>query len=82
ALKHFIEQQVYADDPFGALPRDDCFSRLQKAIDATPPGSGGVMFMPWLAGSLAPHADASMRGCFVNLGIVATRCHLARAVLE
>ncbi|MDV2185776.1 FGGY-family carbohydrate kinase [Burkholderia pseudomallei] len=82
ALKHFIEQQVYADDPFGALPRDDCFARLQKAIDATPPGSGGVMFMPWLAGSLAPHADASMRGGFVNLGLDATRSHLARAVLE
>ncbi len=82
ALKHFIEQQVYADDPFGALPRDDCFARLQKAIDATPPGSGGVMFMPWLAGSLAPHADASMRGGVVNLGLDATRSHLARAVLE
>ncbi|AIO69451.1 xylulokinase [Burkholderia oklahomensis] len=82
ALKHFIEQQVYADDPFGALPRDDCFARLQTAIDATPPGSGGVMFMPWLAGSLAPCADASMRGGFVNVGLDATRSHLARAVLE
>jgi xylulokinase len=81
-LEHFLGNVVYANDRFGELAVDDRYALLQRAVDETPPGSAGVLFLPWMGGSLAPAADARMRGGFLNLGLSTTRSHLARAVLE
>jgi xylulokinase len=81
-LAHFLESLVYPRDAFGELAVGDPYAMLQRAVDETPPGSGGVLFLPWLGGSLAPAADARMRGGFLNLSAGTTRSHLARAVLE
>lgn len=40
---------------------DGSFAHLEAALDASPPGAGGVLFLPWLAGSLAPAADTRSR---------------------
>lgn len=82
ALAHFMESVVYARDRFGELTAGDRYALLQQAIEETPPGSGGVLFLPWMGGALAPSADARMRGGFLNLSASTTRSHLARAVLE
>lgn len=82
ALKHFLDNVIFARDSFGALDDTQRYASLQQAIDETPPGSGGVLFLPWMGGSLAPAADPLVRGGFLNLGPHATRSHLARAVLE
>jgi xylulokinase len=82
ALQHFLEHVVFASDPFGTLDGTDRYARLQRAVEATPPGSGGVLFLPWMGGSLAPAADSQVRGGFLNLGLEVTRSQLARAVLE
>ena len=81
-LEHFLGNLVYASDRFGELTARDRYALLQRTVDATPAGSGGVLFLPWLGGSLAPAADARMRGGFLNLGLATTRSQLARAVLE
>jgi xylulokinase len=49
---------------------------------AAPPGSGGVIFMPWLNGSIVPCEDPHVRGGFINLSLGTTRNHLSRAVME
>ncbi len=41
-----------------------------------------VMFLPWLAGSLAPAANRAMRGGFLNLGLEDTRAGLLRSAVE
>lgn len=82
ALDHFLRNLVYVGDRFGELVAHDRYALLQRVVDETPPGSGGVLFLPWLGGSIAPAADARMRGGFLNLGLATTRSHLARAVLE
>ena len=51
-------------------------------VDGVPAGSDGLIFMPWLSGSMAPKADDHMRGGFVNISATTTRAHMARAVLE
>jgi len=81
-LEHFLENLVYPGDAFGQLTAANRFELLQRAIDEAPPGSGGVLFLPWLGGSMAPAADDHMRGGFLNLGLATTRSQLARAVLE
>jgi xylulokinase len=58
------------------------FAEVEAAAASAPVGSGGVLFFPWLAGSIAPSADGNVRGGFVNLGLDTTRAHLARAVYE
>jgi glycerol kinase len=46
------------------------------------PTSGGVVFVPALAGLGAPYWDADARGLFAGLTRGTTRAHLARATLE
>lgn len=82
ALEHFLGQLVYATDAFAQGEGGDRYARLECAIAATRPGSGGVLFLPWLSGSLAPRADERMRGGFLNVGLASTREQMARAVLE
>jgi xylulokinase len=81
-LEFFLERLVYPDDAFGRLEASGRFDRLQRAVAGTDPGSGGVLFLPWLGGSMAPAADDAVRGGFVNVGLATSREQLARAVLE
>ena len=46
------------------------------------PDSGGVVFLPSLAGLGAPHWLPAARGAFLGLGLATTRAHLIRAVAE
>jgi xylulokinase len=82
ALEHFLEKLIYSADAFGELTADNRFELLQQAVEASAPGSNGVLFLPWLGGSMAPAADDLVRGGFLNIGLATTRSHLARAVLE
>lgn len=53
------------------------------ALAATaPPGSGGVLFSPWLTGERSTLDDRNARGGFHNVGIEAGPADLSRAVLE
>jgi xylulokinase len=81
-LEHFLQKLVYASDQFGELTATNRFALLQRAVDDTPPGSAGVLFLPWMGGSIAPSAESRMRGGFLNLSLDTTRSHMARAVLE
>lgn len=51
------------------------------AATATP-GSGGVVFTPWLTGERSPVDDRAARAGFHNIGVGTTGAELARAVLE
>jgi sugar (pentulose or hexulose) kinase len=66
-------------------------SVLGGAVDAgtllaeaatVPAGSGGLLFLPYLAGERAPVFDDRARGAFVGLTLAHGRAELARAVLE
>ena len=49
---------------------------------ASPAGSDGLVFLPYLTGERSPHPDPLARGAFVGLTVTHDRRHLARAVLE
>jgi xylulokinase len=57
-------------------------SEVFAAAALAPPGSGGVLFLPTLTGSMAPRWSERMRGCYAGLGLHHDRAHLARAILE
>jgi glycerol kinase len=51
-------------------------------IGSTVPGSGGVRFVPALAGLGAPYWRPEARGAFAGLSLSTGRAHLIRAVLD
>jgi glycerol kinase len=51
-------------------------------VGGSVPDSGGVAFLPSLAGLGAPHWRPAARGAFLGLGLGTTRAHLIRAVID
>jgi len=82
ALEHFLDAIIFGNDGFGAIHAEDPYRRLEQVAASSPPGSNGVLFLPWLTGSIAPVPDGDMRGGFLNLSLGTRRADLARAVLE
>ena len=58
------------------------YDELAGLAAQAPPGSEGLIFLPYLAGERTPHLDAMARGAFVGLHLRHTSAHLARAVME
>jgi xylulokinase len=58
------------------------YDQLTALAAEAQPGSGGLIFTPWLAGERSPVDNRSARGGFHNLSLRTTRADLARAVLE
>ncbi|MDQ3300466.1 MAG: FGGY-family carbohydrate kinase, partial [Myxococcota bacterium] len=57
-------------------------AELDALATAAPPGAGGIIFVPALAGAMTPVWRPHARGTFHGLGANHDRSHLARAVLE
>ncbi|HWE61264.1 MAG TPA: FGGY family carbohydrate kinase [Chloroflexota bacterium] len=60
----------------------DADVRLMDQAATAPPGAGGLLFLPYLAGERAPLLDPATSGAFIGLRLDHGRPHLARAVLE
>src|SRR4029453_2943173 len=58
------------------------FERLIELAEGAPPGSGGVIFTPWIAGERSPVDDRNARGGWHNLSVETGNAELIRAVLE
>lgn len=58
------------------------FSGITEGMKAIPPGSGGLVFLPYLTGERSPHNDPRARGAFMGLTRRHTRDHMAKAVVE
>jgi xylulokinase len=60
----------------------DSYEQLTALAAEAEPGSGGVIFTPWLAGERSPVDNRSARAGFHNLSLQTTRSQLVRAVME
>ena len=58
------------------------YSRFIEDAGGSPPGSHGLVFLPYLAGSRSPHYDAQARGAFLGLDLQCGLPDLARSVME
>jgi gluconokinase len=56
--------------------------RLVAEADAVPPGSEGLVFLPYLLGERAPVWDANAKGVFFGIRSIHDQRHFLRAVLE
>jgi xylulokinase len=58
------------------------FERLVELAGSSPPGSGGILFTPWIAGERSPVDDRHARGGWHNLSVETSNADLIRSVLE
>jgi xylulokinase len=64
-----------------ALGRDPYDVMIDEAA-TVPPGSEGLIFLPYLSGERTPYADPHARGVFFGITLRSSRGHFVRAVLE
>lgn len=58
------------------------YAHMDMLAEKSPPGAGGVIFLPYLTGERTPYNDPYARGVFVGISLTTEMKHLARAVLE
>jgi xylulokinase len=65
-----------------ALGSEHSYDELTAAAAEWPPGTEGLMFLPYLSGERTPHADPHARAAFAGLTLRHDHGALVRAVLE
>lgn len=60
----------------------DVYDLMTSSASDLPPGSDGLIYLPYLMGERSPILDPEARGVFFGLNALHTRSHLTRAVLE
>ena len=61
---------------------ESLYDYLSEVISKVEPGSGGVIFTPWLHGNRCPFEDPKAAGMFFNIGLETGKSQLLRAVIE
>lgn len=63
------------------FPRTD-YDEMNRLIGQVKPGSGGVIFLPYLNGERTPHLDPDLSASFIGINLRTGKTELARAVME
>jgi len=58
------------------------FALMDRLAEASAPGSGGVMFHPYLQGERSPYWDPKLRSSFTGVSISSTKGDFIRALFE
>lgn len=76
----FLEKKQVCDNP--ECIHKSLYDYMMYCIKDVPPGSGGVIFTPWLHGNRCPFEDPNARGMFFNIGLETGKTDLIHSVLE
>jgi xylulokinase len=83
SLTMLRDNLFFARDELGNGPAPaDVFETFNKMAERVPPGSGGLIFTPWLIGERTPVENSMIRGGFFNQSLSTTRAQFIRAVFE
>lgn len=55
---------------------------INGKIASAAPGSGGVLFLPYMLGERSPRWNPNARGAFIGMNLATTRAEMFRSVLE
>jgi sugar (pentulose or hexulose) kinase len=78
AVDWFINE-VLKIDP---AEQPDIYKRLEQEAQNIPPGSDGLLHLPYICGVMNPYWDMNARGAFVGLSSFHHRGHFYRSILE
>ncbi|MGA2547719.1 MAG: xylulokinase [Rectinemataceae bacterium] len=60
----------------------DAYALLSEEAETSPPGAGGLIFLPYMQGERCPHTDVNARGCFIGMGLNTRRPDFVRSIME
>ena len=81
-LQWFRNRLCQAEIAAAKKSKIDPYEILTAEAAKIPPGSEGLIFLPYLSGERTPHADPDARACFIGLTLAHTRGHMVRAIME
>lgn len=58
------------------------YEQLDALAAGARPGSGGLLFLPYLNGERTPHADPELSACFIGCNMQTGKAQMIRAVME
>jgi xylulokinase len=73
-----VSSQWFADN----LSDNASVSRVNELAAKSPPGSNGLLFLPYLLGERSPRWDIDARGAYAGISATTTKEDMARALLE
>jgi xylulokinase len=71
-----------AESEVSRLCGEDVYDLISRESAQSPPGSRGLVFLPYLQGERCPHTDPDARGAFVGLSLTTRKSDLFRSVME
>ena len=66
----------------GKERRENPYQLIDSAALASPPGAGGLLYLPYLLGERSPRWNHDARGAFLGLSVTTGKGDMSRAVLE
>src|SRR5207247_2636396 len=82
SLRWFREQFGAMEAWYAGRTAEDPYDLIIREAEKIPPGSDGLIFLPYLMGERTPHLDAHARGMWFGLTAAHTRGHMIRSILE
>ena len=76
-LTHWFKNELAKD-----VQGDDAFNRLAKEAEQSPPGSNGIVFLPYFSGERTPIHDTHAKGSFFGLNLTHKRADIYRSIFE
>ncbi|WP_172196322.1 gluconokinase [Saccharibacillus qingshengii] len=82
ALRWYLEKFVIGEGESADLKEKEALNRIMQLADSVPPGSEGLLFLPYLSGERAPYWNADARGTYFGATLHHGRAHFGRATME
>jgi xylulokinase len=82
SLRWFRDELGETEVRRGAEQNVDPFDLLTEQAAQVPAGSGGVIFLPYMAGERSPLWHTQAKGVFFGLSLATSKAALIRAILE
>lgn len=76
------EVLAHAEDEISRLCGEDVYALISREAGQSPPGSKGLLFLPYLQGERCPHTDPDARGVFIGLSHNTKKSDLFRSIME
>ena len=82
SIRYFKETFGHVETAMAELSDMNVYQLLNIEAEQVPPGSEGLIFLPYINGERTPHKDAYARGCFFGISLCHKKPHYFRAVME
>ncbi|RLF22342.1 MAG: xylulokinase [Thermoprotei archaeon] len=81
-LRWFRDQLCFPEKLAAAIMRRRAYELMDMQVEYIPPGSHGLIILPFFMGARAPRWMPYARGVIFGLMLFHTRAHIARAIME